>query len=474
MHKKPVFRMSALIIALLTVFFSLAPTMAQGEDGYRETFDDPTLPEWEHSREAIVVDGLLRMNPGSFALRFGDWSDITLTIKVRYSGEGEVFVNYYFRDEGKYGVLLADGIVVLDKEQNRAPTQLGRASVLGVQQNSWIDLKVVVSGEQHQIYVNDELQLTATDPDPLSAGAVLLQALGEATAEFDDLEVRGTGWGPPPAGGEPPHPEGEPGREPPAGAEPRPPEGAPGGEASPPSDGTTGTGTGRAGQDASSIVEEFFSSQASNLELTTFVINLVLAAICSYILSLVYIHWGASLTNRRKFASNFMLMTITTTFIILVVRSSVALSLGLVGALSIVRFRTAVKEAEELAYLFFAIGLGIGLGDNQRLITLLALAAGIVIIGSLKLFRKSQADVNLYLTVASHNPNKVELEEVMRALQAHTSKLRLLRFDEGPEMMETSFLVEFKKVSNLNGARAALRALSDSVEITFLDNKGIW
>ena len=53
-----------------------------------------------------------------------------------------------------------------------------------------------------------------------------------------------------------------------------------------------------------------------------------------------------------------------------------ALSLGLVGALSIVRFRTAIKEPEELAFLFFAIGLGIGLGDNQRLITLLALAAG--------------------------------------------------------------------------------------------------
>ena len=210
------------------------------------------------------------------------------------------------------------------------------------------------------------------------------------------------------------------------------------------------------------------------MELTTFVINLVLAAICAQILSLVYIHWGSSLTNRRKFASNFMLMTVTTTFIILVVRSSVALSLGLVGALSIVRFRTAVKEAEELAYLFFAIGLGIGLGDNQRLITLLALAAGIVIIGLLKLFRKSQADVNLHLTVASHNPNKVELEQIMDALQAHTSKLRLLRFDENLATLEASFLVEFKKMSNLNDARAALKALSDSVEITFLDNKGIW
>jgi uncharacterized membrane protein YhiD involved in acid resistance len=145
-----------------------------------------------------------------------------------------------------------------------------------------------------------------------------------------------------------------------------------------------------------------------------------------------------------------------------------------VGALSIVRFRTAVKEAEELAYLFFAIALGIGLGDNQRLITLLVLAVGIVLIGLLKLTRRSQADVNLHLTVASHSPDKVELEQIVDALQSHTSRLKLLRFDENAETLETSFLVEFKKVSNLNQARAALKSLSDAVEITFLDNKGIW
>jgi uncharacterized membrane protein YhiD involved in acid resistance len=226
--------------------------------------------------------------------------------------------------------------------------------------------------------------------------------------------------------------------------------------------------------DSDGLLQEFFASQASNQELLTLTLNLILAALCSYILSLVYIHWGASLANRRKFAANFMLMTITTTFIIMVVRSSVALSLGLVGALSIVRFRTAVKEPEELAYLFFAIGLGIGLGDNQRLITLLALAVGIVIIALTKLARRSQADVNLHLTVASPSPHKIELEQVMDALQAHTSKLKLLRFDENAETLEMSFLVEFKRISNLNKARAALKALSDAVEITFLDNKGIW
>ena len=453
MHRK----LMVLIAVLAVVLLGVAPVLAQ-EDGYKETFDDPTLPEWEHSREAVVTDGVLKLTPGSFALRFGDWTDITLIAKLRFSGDGEVLVGYYVRDEGRYGVVLGDGLVAVEKEQPESHIVLGSAEDAPVQQNTWLTLKLVVSEGQHQVYVDDELLLTAADPEPLEAGAVLLHTVGDITAEFDRLEVRGKRAEPrPPAEGEPP-PGGGPGAEPPAGEVALPP------TSTDATDQVTGNG----------LIDEFFASQASNLELGTFVINLALAAICSFILGMVYVHWGASLTNRRKFAANFYLLTVTTTFIILVVRSSIALSLGLVGALSIVRFRTAVKEAEELAYLFFAIGLGIGLGDNQRLITLVALAAGILIVGLLRLFRRSQADVNLHLTVVSHNPGKIELDQVMEALRPYTAKLKLLRVDETPEALETSFLVEFKRIANLNKARAALKALSEEVEITFLDNKGIW
>ena len=464
MYKKLVVWIAVFAIALL----GAAPALAQ-EDGYKETFDDPSLPEWEHSREVVVTGGALKLTPGSYALRFGDWADITLTARLRFSGEGEVLVGYYMRDEGRYGVLLREGLVIVEKEQRESRTVLGTAEGAPVQQNTWLVLKVVVSEGQHQVYVDDAPQVTVTDPDPLEAGAVLLHTMGDVTAEFDDLEVRGRRLEPRPPG-EPPPPEGE-----------RPPEGgqAPEGEAGggPPAGQATPLpgSTGETDQvTGNGLIDEFFASQASNLELATFVINLALAVACSFILGMVYIHWGASLTNRRKFAANFFLLTITTTFIILVVRSSIALSLGLVGALSIVRFRTAVKEAEELAYLFFAIGLGIGLGDNQRLITLVALAVGILIVGLLRLFRRSQADVNLHLTVASHNPGKIDLDQVMDALRPHTAKLKLLRVDETAETLETSFLVEFRRIANLNKARAALKALSEGVEITFLDNKGIW
>ena len=59
------------------------------------------------------------------------------------------------------------------------------------------------------------------------------------------------------------------------------------------------------------------------------------------------------------------MLSLITFLVILIVKSSLALSLGLVGALSIVRFRTPIKEPEELIYLFLAIALGLGYGAGQ-------------------------------------------------------------------------------------------------------------
>lgn len=448
---------SLVLLASLIILLALPTSVFAQENGFTETFEDPALPGWERHPDATsVADGVLKIDPGGFAIHFGDWSEIALTVKVNFAAEAEAVIGYYFRDVGRYLLILADGRMMLNKELNESTTPLGNADAASLQAGAWHTIKITVASGQHQVYVDDELQLTATDSDPLETGAIMLRAQGNGTVQFDDLDVSGSSAGGPPPGEEP-QPATEPAASPAdVGTAPVTPT---------TSQPTTGTGN---------LLEEFFSSQASTIELTTFMVNLLLAAICSYILGIVYIHWGASLTNRRKFAANFLLMTITTTFIIMVVRSSVALSLGLVGALSIVRFRAAVKEPEELAYLFFALGVGIGLGDNQRLITLTAMAVGIALIGLRQLFRKADADVNLHVSIASNNPSDVSLEQITAALGKHTAKIKLIRFDETATAMEVAYLIEFRRMDQLTEAKAALRALSPSLEITFMDNKGIW
>ena len=115
------------------------------------------------------------------------------------------------------------------------------------------------------------------------------------------------------------------------------------------------------------IANQFGSGESSMLD---FLINILITIILSYIIGLVYSKYGNSLSNRKKLTQTFVLIAVTVMLVISIVKSSLALSLGLVGALSIVRFRTAIKEPEELVYFFVAIAIGLGMGANQRIVTL--------------------------------------------------------------------------------------------------------
>ncbi|MBI9047663.1 MAG: DUF4956 domain-containing protein [Anaerolineaceae bacterium] len=459
MQKKSSKLLLSIFSLLLLLSLVANPVFAQSEDGFEETFDDPNLPEWEHSAEVIASDGTLKMNPGSFALRFGDWQNIDMTIKVKKISQGEIIVGYNFRDDTAYFLHFNGDEIVLERLSAGTPAVLGQANLNSISVGTWFSLNISVSDGIQKISIDNSPLLEITDPSPLSPGAFMLQCHGESNCEFDDFIVKGS------VGFSEVLPENE-GETPPQEEMPMQEVPEPGNE-QPILQSAVESDT------KTSLAEEFFSSQSNTLELTTFVINLVLAALTSFILSQVYIHWGSSLSNRRKFAQNFMLVTISTTFIILVVRSSIALSLGLVGALSIIRFRTAIKDPEELAYLFFAIGLGIGLGDNQRLVTMLALSVAVIILGLMKIFRQSRADINFHLIIGNSGTIKISPDEILEILKKHCSKWQLMRLDETTQHIEMAFLVEFKKLADFTAAKNTLNTLSDTLEISFLDNKGL-
>ena len=146
--------------------------------------------------------------------------------------------------------------------------------------------------------------------------------------------------------------------------------------------------------------KEFFTTSTPEISLLSFTFGLVLTAFFAFILSKVYSVYGDSLSNRNMFGRTLVLLSLTTMLIITIVKSSLALSLGLVGALSIVRFRAAIKEPEELSYLFLSIALGLGFGANQEIITIIAFAIIIgIIIGRKLLFKKERITEHLNLVI---------------------------------------------------------------------------
>lgn len=203
------------------------------------------------------------------------------------------------------------------------------------------------------------------------------------------------------------------------------------------------------------------------------ILSLAIAACLSAILAQAYVHFGHALSNRKSFARNFVMLAVTTTLIISIVKSSLALSLGLVGALSIVRFRAAIKEPEELVFLFLAISIGLGLGAGQALVTIVAL---VIILGMLVLrglFYREPAQPNLFLSVASPSSAGLGTTQILDALSKAGATASLKRLDQTSDLTEVSFVVDFKQVSRLEQFTQSIRSLSPAARVTCIEDRGL-
>ncbi len=218
---------------------------------------------------------------------------------------------------------------------------------------------------------------------------------------------------------------------------------------------------------------DLFSTQAIQISLPLFVANLLLAALLAWILGRVYVKFGTTLSNREQFAHNFLLVTTTTMLIITIVKSSLALSLGLVGALSIIRFRAAIKEPEELSYLFLAISVGLGFGAEQTVITTLAFFLMLAIVVGRHWVRRREERPNLYLTITCPAPTAAGLPQILAALNTHATASGLKRFDHTPELMEASFQVQFDTVARLDACSQDLRKLGEGVRLSYLEQNNL-
>ena len=220
--------------------------------------------------------------------------------------------------------------------------------------------------------------------------------------------------------------------------------------------------------------QDFLLNEPTQIDPSYLIVSLLLAALLSFILSKLYIKYGTSISNRKKFAGNFVLLTTTTTLIITIVKSSLALSLGLVGALSIVRFRAAIKEPEELAFLFLTIAIGLGLGANQTAITLIAFFIISLLIFGRHFYYKKDEGYNLYLTVSGKPSKELTLKQIVDVLKENCSAVHLKRFDQSDNLLEASFLVEFSSFSEMDKAKGELENLSKTITISYLDKIDIY
>ncbi len=148
-------------------------------------------------------------------------------------------------------------------------------------------------------------------------------------------------------------------------------------------------------------ISDYFLTQFSNLTPLKILIGLLMGALVGLIIAFVYKRCYRGVLYSPSFAMTLMMLTLITTPVVMCIKSDIALSMGMVGALSIVRFRTAVKDPMDTAYMFWALTMGILLGAELYVHALMVvLAIGVILF--LMTFVKLR-NPNAYLLVVHYD-----------------------------------------------------------------------
>lgn len=209
------------------------------------------------------------------------------------------------------------------------------------------------------------------------------------------------------------------------------------------------------------------------LSLLALLLNLAVGVVLGMLIRWHFQRFGSTLSNRGEFAIVFPFVLLTTVLIITVVKSSLALSLGLVGALSIVRFRTPIKEPEELAYLFITIAIGLGLGANQTVVTVVA---AVVILGAMAFLSKNRqmaTNKNLYLSIDWQGEDGSAVDNFLGRLDAimqrHSTDSDLRRYDTREGSLDITYFVDVPNTDTLAALTNEIKATFPNTGVTFID-----
>ncbi|MBQ7850546.1 MAG: DUF4956 domain-containing protein [Clostridia bacterium] len=173
-----------------------------------------------------------------------------------------------------------------------------------------------------------------------------------------------------------------------------------------------------AGGDLASTWKNILEGQLANLTPAKVFLSLLCAFAVGLIIAFVYKRCYRGVLYSPSFALTLIMMTLITTPVVMCIGSNVALSMGMVGALSIVRFRTAVKDPLDTAYMFWALTMGIILGADMHLIAfvVVGIISAILILMSLLQF----SSPNAYLLVLHYDEDaEYDITQTLRRSVKH-------------------------------------------------------
>lgn len=208
----------------------------------------------------------------------------------------------------------------------------------------------------------------------------------------------------------------------------------------------------------SDIFKKSFINDASiNLNFSKIIMSLIAAFVCGMIIYFVYKYFYRGVIYSHSFNVLLVLVSMITAFIVLTISSNIVLSLGMVGALSIVRFRTAIKDPLDVGFLFFSISIGITCGASLYLMSFLCTIIISLIYIFLVQVRPSATHVYLLIVKYDKLAND-EVQEILKNIK-HTLKNKTVLKDRVELIVEMKLKADntdfVSALSSLEGVHSA-------------------
>lgn len=200
---------------------------------------------------------------------------------------------------------------------------------------------------------------------------------------------------------------------------------------------------------------------SGELELRSIAVRLAAATLIAFFIYISYALSHEGSIYSKKFNVSLMALTVITTTVMIVIGNNIALSLGMVGALSIVRFRTAIKDSRDTIYIFWAIVAGICCGAGDYPVAALGSAFTFVL---LLVFGRIKNDNRLLLIIRAARVNEERIEAVIFQYFARKANLRVKNTTEGSvEFIYEISRRQLERAERAHKAGAAGKRVTDAI-----------
>jgi uncharacterized membrane protein YhiD involved in acid resistance len=214
------------------------------------------------------------------------------------------------------------------------------------------------------------------------------------------------------------------------------------------------------------MLEGFQSNLTNVIEFNSFVVNLIVALICGFIISVFYRVSYRGPHYSTSFVQALVILSMVTALVIMVIGNNLARAFGLVGAMSIIRFRTAIKDTQDIVFIFFALAAGMAAGVGLNIIAV----AGSLFIGailmSLSKFEYARPHKKDYLLqfqcklIDGNTPHVAVLERYCKR-----NKLINMQSLGSEDLYEFSFYIQLRDKTQRTGLVRELNRLTEITQV---------